>query len=180
MKTITTIMTFIFFFSGFALCQADNIDEGFKGLSVNTAKSQIKQDLTPVDTAELWVPVQNTMFVNTTTTVSIDKSLQYFGLDVARIEIQFQDSYGDEAGQDIYQFTVFLERPSEEAYDDFLQMVMDTYGPVLTYSINMEKGTESPNWFTDKTLMTVSSYDDFIVHNKKKYLMVTYMQAYGG
>ncbi|HLP12972.1 MAG TPA: hypothetical protein VK177_13640 [Flavobacteriales bacterium] len=188
---------FCILFTGllFAFSQEDKydlkIDSGVGSLKINTQLKDVKGFVKPVDKSGMWFPPQESKYVSYNTyMVNMAKFpvKKFYGLTIERIEILFQPHFteeGEEDGQDIYEFNVFISWPGDAAHDKLIASAEKDMGPIRTYSIDessigSEEEIESPNWFTSKTLMTIAGKKAFKTFNGKKYLWVKYMQAFGG
>lgn len=186
MKTLFLILPLLF--QGIT-CNAqeefeEKIDAGIDGVKINAERSDISLKLNPVDSEELWEEIYSEYMITSTATVDVSKMDDFYGLKPSRAEIQFQSSYnnetGEEEGENIYQFTLFIEYPGDKDYQDFMRRVTLDLGPIRTYSIHEDNMKESPNWFTSVTLLTVSGDGVILEKDGKKYITVHYRQAYGG
>jgi hypothetical protein len=186
-ETLITIMKFLFgtifalLLSSQAIAQ--NMDDGFSPLSLFAPTENI-QGLEPIALEDLWSPYQESDWF-TTTYATLDvknlKNNDFFGLSVDRAEVIMTEGESEEGESlmEIREFTLLIEDPGTEAYNEFMDKVESAFGPIFTFSIH-EDDTESPNWFSDVTLLTISGADHRIEHGGKKYIMVYFMSAVGG
>jgi len=159
---------------------AQNLDDGFSPLKLFVSTENI-EGLQSVELEELWFAQEESEWMTTayaTFDVGNFKMNEFFGLAIDRAEVVIMEP--DENGNGtIWQFTLLIEDPGANAYNAFMDDIESAYGPIFTYSIH-EDDTESPNWFSEETLLTVSGSKHRIEHNGKKYIMVQFMSGVGG
>lgn len=163
--------------------RAQNIDNGFSPLAIFASAENI-QGLETVSVEDLWKPFEESEWFTTKYAVLDVNNLKnndFFGLSVDRAEVILVESSNEE-GEDVLEireFTLLIEYPGTADYNELMDKVESAFGPIFTYSIH-EDDTESPNWFTDTTLLTVSGSEHRVEHDGKKYIMVHFMSAVGG
>ncbi|MBL0913068.1 MAG: hypothetical protein IBJ09_11910 [Bacteroidia bacterium] len=160
------------------------LDKGFGTLFINQKLRNISSCLQPITDAQLWQPNENPLIVTSLHTVDLARFSQksFFSIPVERIEVFMQHSLnrkGQAAGEDIYRFIVYMPAPPEAVYEKLILDLMERYGPVFTTSIH-DDGSQSPNWFTETTLLTVSGENVYCTYKGRKYITANFYQAYGG
>lgn len=179
-QLLLPVFALIFVFSA----SSQNLDDGVSPLTIEGDPTKLR-GLTVVEQEELWNPVLAPDYFDyeyATYNVNGFKVNSFFGLEIDRVEVvstSWEDAEGKTVKQ-IRQFTLLIEDPGTTDYNAFMKKVEDAYGPILTYSISEEDWSESPNWFTEITLLTVSGKDHRIEHDGKKYIMVQFMSGRGG
>lgn len=195
MKTFVHLLLFLFISSQTFAQAPPLLDEGFNSLRVDESLANLSSKLKSIESDELWGEIYHEEYITSTHTFTLDSknALKFFGLGVKHIDVQFKMGYiegEDEDGdgepdgegeelETIFQFTLYMEAPSEKDYRELMVQLTNKYGMIETMSIN-EDDTESPNWFTSITMLTVSGEDSFIYHDGIKYITAKFSQAYGG
>lgn len=162
-----------------AQLSAQNLDDGFSPLKLFIESESIK-GLQKIEIDDLWSAYEESEWMTTTYAEFDVKSLKnraFFGLEVDRVEVVIM-SDGESDGGSIWQFTLLIEDPGASAYSTFIESILNAYGPILTYSIH-EDGSESPNWFSSESLLTVSGTEHRIKHDGKEYITVQFMSGVG-
>ena len=184
MKSIQLFsLLFILGVSNMTHAQSLQLNEGFTPIAILTAVDDIRDGLTTVESSGLWEAIYAEGFILETATYDVNKTAKsFFGLPVERIEVQTTWGYDeklDEEYKSVFQFTLFMEAPSDEEYLAFMKRVEENYGYIASFTIH-EDDTESPNWFNSITILTVSGKDSMKEVNGKKYVFATFTQAFGG
>jgi len=185
MKNIKILsLLFILGVSSIAQAQLFVPKDGFAPLTISMPVDDVRDGFTAVKAENMWEDISNSGYILETGTYDLNKttSKTYFGLPVARIELQTSwggyDEEKEEEFQTVSKITLWMELPSPDEYVAFISKVVDNYGDIRTFSIH-EDDSESPNWWDETTLLTVSG-GSYKVVNGKKYIFARFISSVGG
>jgi len=174
------------------ILQSDEVlDEGFSKLRIDAGITEIKPYLTAAKPGELKHTdaadvdgeylTSGWLFNLTKAGVST-----YHGLKIIRIEVYFSanEKYvsggaSDQAGQEVYSFAIFIEKPADNESGNFVQSHFDTYGGA-SYMNHPE--TNEPvgfTWWTDVTMLDLRLGYDFEEETEFDFYLAEWRRAYG-
>jgi hypothetical protein len=189
---LTSVSTVFLFGQEDEMMQSNDVlDEGFGKLKIDAQMADVKTFLTAAKPGELMHAdaadvdgeylTSGWLFNLTKAGVST-----YHGLKITRIEVYFSanENYvsggsSDQAGQDIYSFAVFIEKPADNESGSFIQSHFDAYGGA-SYMNHPE--TDEPvgfTWWTDQTMLDLRLGYDFEEEKEFDFYLAEWRRAYG-
>lgn len=190
MKHIITLSLIFASLIGFGQGISNTIlDSGYKVLRINKKFEDVKQYLVKADKKDMLdTNISRRVGTQFTScwTVNLKKAgmQTFFGLKVARIEVYMNGEYDEKKNvvdHDIYAFTIYCEKPSNEKdEEDFRLRLFNYYGSAEIMFSKSEKVLVHNTWFRTITMFTMIYGVDFFTDKNLKYYEAHFEQGYGG